>query len=87
MFLTDDNLLKILHPVIMNITKKRIGRRQNWSRIHAQMVIYFCRTYVRVTLLVPDVKGRISGSVALDMPYLRYVDEKAATGFLDYSPE
>lgn len=38
---TDDSLLKILYLAMMDITKKWIGRREDWSLIHAQMAIYF----------------------------------------------
>lgn len=40
-FPTDDSLLKMLYPAMMDITKKWTGRRQDWSLIHAQMTIYF----------------------------------------------
>ena len=40
-FQTDDGLLKMLYLAMMDITKKWTGRRQNWSRIHAQLSIYF----------------------------------------------
>ena len=40
-FPTDDRLLKMLYPAIMDITEKRIGRRQDWSRIHARLSISF----------------------------------------------
>ena len=40
-FQTDDSLLKILYLAMMDITKKWTGRRQDWSRIHAQLSIYF----------------------------------------------
>ena len=40
-FPTDDSLLKILYLAMMDITKKWTGRRQDWSRIHAQLSIYF----------------------------------------------
>ena len=40
-FPTDDSLLKMLHLAMMDITKKRAGRRQDWSTIHAQMAICF----------------------------------------------
>ena len=40
-FPADDSLLKMLHLAMMDITKKRAGRRQDWSTIHAQMAIYF----------------------------------------------
>ena len=38
---TDDSLLKMLYLAMMDITKKWTGRRQDWSRIHAQLSIYF----------------------------------------------
>lgn len=40
-FPTDDSLLKMLYLAMMDITKKWTGRRQDWSRIHAQLSIYF----------------------------------------------
>ena len=40
-FPTDDSLLKTLYLAMMDITKKWTGRRQDWSRIHAQLSIYF----------------------------------------------
>lgn len=40
-FPTDDSLLKMLYLAMMDITKKWTGRRQDWSKIHAQMAIYF----------------------------------------------
>ena len=40
-FPTDDSLLKMLYLATMNITKKWIGRRQDWSIIHPQLAIYF----------------------------------------------
>lgn len=40
-FPSDDSLLKMLYFAMMDITKKRTGRRQDWSLIHAQMAIYF----------------------------------------------
>lgn len=40
-FPTDDSLFKMLYLATMDITKKWTGRRQDWSRIHAQMAIYF----------------------------------------------
>ena len=40
-FPTDDSLLKMLYPAMMDITKKWTGRRQDWSVIHAQMAVYF----------------------------------------------
>ena len=40
-FSTDDSLLKMLYLAMMDITKKWTGRRQDWSRIHAQLSIYF----------------------------------------------
>ena len=42
MFPTDDSLLKMLYlAIMMDITPKWTGRRQDWSLIHAQMAIYF----------------------------------------------
>jgi len=40
-FPTDDSLLKMLYLAMMDITKKWIGRRQDWSLIHAQMAVFF----------------------------------------------
>ena len=40
-FPTDDSLLKMLYLAMMDITKKWTGRRQDWSRIHAQLSVYF----------------------------------------------
>ena len=40
-FPTDDSLLKMLYLAMMDITKKWTGRRQDWSRIHEQLSIYF----------------------------------------------
>ena len=40
-FPTDDSLLKMLYLAMMDITKKWTGRRQDWSRIHAQLNVYF----------------------------------------------
>ena len=40
-FPTDDSLLKMLYPAMVDITKKWVGRRQDWGVIHAQMSIYF----------------------------------------------
>ena len=40
-FPTDDSLLKMLYLAMMDITKKWTGRRQDWSRIHVQLSIYF----------------------------------------------
>ena len=40
-FPTDDSLLKMLYLAMMDITKKWTGRRQDWSKIHAQMAVYF----------------------------------------------
>ena len=40
-FPTDDSLLKMLYLAMMDITKKWTGRRQDSSRIHAQLSIYF----------------------------------------------
>ena len=40
-FPTDDSLFKMLYPAMKDITKKWTGRRQDWSRIYAQPVIYY----------------------------------------------
>ncbi len=40
-FPTDDSLFKMLYLAMMDITKKWTGRRQDWSLIYAQMVIFF----------------------------------------------
>lgn len=40
-FPTDDSLLKLLYLATADITKKWTGRRQDWSRIRAQLEIYF----------------------------------------------
>ena len=48
-FPTDDSLLKMLYLAMMDITKKWTGRRQNWSRIHAQLSIYFAERILSCT--------------------------------------
>lgn len=40
-FPTDDSLLKMLYLAMMDITRKWTGRRQDWSKIHAQLAIYY----------------------------------------------
>ena len=40
-FPTDDSLFKMLYLAMMDITKKWTGRRQDWSTIYAQLVIFF----------------------------------------------
>ena len=40
-FPTDDSLLKMLYLEMRNITKKWTGRRQDWSKIYAQLTIFF----------------------------------------------
>jgi Transposase and inactivated derivatives len=40
-FPTDDSLLKMLYLAMMDITKKWTGRRQDWSVIYSQLVIFF----------------------------------------------
>ena len=40
-FPTDDSLFKMLYLAMMDITRKWIGRRQDWSMIHAQLAVYF----------------------------------------------
>ena len=38
---TDDSLFKMLYLAMMDITKKWTGRRQDWSTIYAQLVVFF----------------------------------------------
>ena len=40
-FPTDDSLLKMLYLAMMDITKKWTGLRQDWSKIYAQLTIFF----------------------------------------------
>ena len=40
-FPTDDSLLKMLYLAMMDITKKWTDRRQDWSKIYAQLTIFF----------------------------------------------
>lgn len=40
-FPTDDSLFKMLHLAMTDITKNWTGCRQDWSRIYAQLVIYY----------------------------------------------
>ena len=40
-FPTDDSLLKMLYLAMVDITKKWTGRQRDWSKIHAQLSIYF----------------------------------------------
>ena len=40
-FPTDDSLFKMMYLAMTDITKKWTGRRQDWSRIYAQLVIYY----------------------------------------------
>ena len=40
-FPTDDSLLKMLYLAMIDITKKWIGRRQDWRMIHAQLAVFF----------------------------------------------
>ena len=40
-FPTDDSLLKMLYLAMMDITKKWTGRRQDWSKIYAQLTVFF----------------------------------------------
>jgi len=40
-FPNDDSLLKMLYLAMMDITKKWTGRRQDWGKIHSQLVIFF----------------------------------------------
>ena len=40
-FPTDDSLFKMLYLAMKDITKKWTGRRQDWSKIYAQLAIYY----------------------------------------------
>ena len=40
-FPTDDSLFKMLYLAMVDITKKWTGRQRDWSKIHAQLSIYF----------------------------------------------
>lgn len=40
-FPTDESLFKMLYLAMKDITKKWTGRRQDWSRIYASLVIFF----------------------------------------------
>ena len=40
-FPTDDSLFKMLYLAMKDITKKWTGRRQDWSRIYAQLAIFY----------------------------------------------
>ncbi len=40
-FPTDDILLKMLYLMMIDITAKWTGRRQDWARIHAQLNIFY----------------------------------------------
>ncbi|MBQ3704415.1 MAG: transposase [Oscillospiraceae bacterium] len=40
-FPTDDSLFKMLYLAMMDITRKWTGRRQDWSVIYAQLVVFF----------------------------------------------
>lgn len=40
-FPTDDSLFKMLYLAMLDATKKWTGRRQDWSRIHSQLVLYY----------------------------------------------
>lgn len=40
-FPTDDSLFKMLYLAMNDITKKWTGRRQDWSRIYAQLAIFY----------------------------------------------
>ena len=39
-FPTDDSLLKMLYLAMLDITKKWMGRRQDWAVIHAPLAVY-----------------------------------------------
>ena len=90
-FPTDDSLLKMLYLVMMDITKKWTGRRQDWSMIHAQMAAYFAdrmpeyrRPCRRSRVCAPPERRCFDErrtSAALDIrPRQRYVVDKAAMG-------
>ena len=49
-FPTDDSLFKMLYLAMTDITKKWTGRRQDWSRIYAQLVIYYADRIPEETL-------------------------------------
>ena len=40
-FPNDDSLLKMLYLAVMDITRKWTGRRKDWGKIQAQLMIYF----------------------------------------------
>lgn len=40
-FPNDDSLLKMLYLAAMDITRKWTGRRKDWGKIQAQLMIYF----------------------------------------------
>lgn len=40
-FPTDDSLFKMLYLAMKDITKKWTGRRQDWSKIYAQLAVYY----------------------------------------------
>ena len=40
-FPTDDSMFKMLYLAMLDITKKWIGRRQDWSVIHTQLAVYY----------------------------------------------
>ena len=40
-FPIDDSLLKMMYLAMMDITRKWTGRRQDWSKIYAQLSVYF----------------------------------------------
>lgn len=40
-FPSDDSLFKVLYLSMRDITKKRAGRRINWSKIHAQLTVFY----------------------------------------------
>ena len=40
-FPTDDRLIKMLYLAMMDITKKRTGKRREWGQIHSQLEIFF----------------------------------------------
>jgi len=40
-FPTDDSLFKMLYLAMRDITKKWTGRRIDWSKIHAQLTVFY----------------------------------------------
>lgn len=40
-FPIDDSLFKMLYLVMLDITKKWTGRRQDWGKIYPQLALYY----------------------------------------------